>query len=306
MEINMKSGFAAIMGRANVGKSTLMNALVGEKIAIVSDKPQTTRGRVIGIYNSDEMQIVFIDTPGIHQPKNALGKYMVKAANDAATGVDVILLVAECRGAGKTEVQLCERLKNSGTPVILVLNKVDITPKKDVAEAIIQYSNLFDFASIIPISAKTGDGVEIVMKELSTFIGDGELYYPTDIATDMDMRTLTQEIIREKFLNCLHDEIPHGIAVETVLFKDAETTKGEPIANITVNIICEREQHKGIIIGKGGQTLKNAVSLARKELEEMFGTKVFLQCFVKVREGWRDNENLIKSYGLASSDGSDT
>ena len=298
----MKSGFVAIVGRANVGKSTLMNALVGEKIAIVSDKPQTTRGRVVGIYNDENAQIVFIDTPGIHQPKSKLGEHMVKAANDSVKDVDAVLLVAECRKPGKTEINICGRLKNMDVPVILVLNKVDITPKKDVAEAILEYSKVYDFASIVPISAKMNDGVQIVMDELSKFIGEGDLFYPTDIATDMDMRTLTQEIIREKFLRCLYDEIPHGIAVETVMFKDSETTKGEPISNITVNIICEREQHKGIIIGKGGETLKRAVSEARKDLEDMFGTKVFLQCFVKVREGWRDNESLIRSYGLAGDD----
>lgn len=295
----MKTGFVSIIGRANVGKSTLMNALVGEKIAIVSDKPQTTRTRVRGIYNDDNVQLVFIDTPGIHVPQNKLGEYMNKAATGTIGDADIIILVAECRPAGKTEKNLITRLRGAGVPVLLVLNKVDAVPKADVAAAIADYAGLYDFDEIIPISALKGDGVSIVMDEILKRTDEGVPMFDTDIATDMPMRELVQEIIREKFLNALHDEVPHGIAVETVTFKDGETGSGEAISRIAVNIICEKEQHKGIIIGKSGQMLKRAASESRKDLEDMFGTKVYLECFVKVRENWRDNDGFIKSYGLS-------
>ncbi len=294
----MKSGFVSIVGRANVGKSTLMNALIGEKIAIVSDKPQTTRGRVTGIYNDDDVQLVFIDTPGIHTPKNKLGEHMVKTSAEAFSGVDAVLFVAEAKKPRSSELQIIEKLKGSSVPVILVLNKVDIIPKAEVAAAIGEYSQLYPFASIVPVSAKNEDGVDIVLKELMPYIDEGELLYPTDIATDMTSRQLVEEIVREKFLNNLYDEIPHGIAIETVVYKDSETTKGEPISNININIICEKEQHKGMIIGKKGAMLKKTMSEARADIEDLLGQKIYMECHVKVRENWRDNESLIRSYGL--------
>lgn len=298
----MKSGFISIVGRANVGKSTLMNALIGEKIAIVSDKPQTTRGRVVGIYNDEDVQLVFIDTPGIHTPKNKLGEHMIKTSTEAFSGVDVILFVAEAKKPRNPELNIIEKLKGSNVPVILVLNKVDIISKDEVAKAIGEYSELFSFASIVPISAKREDGVDIVLKEIIPFINEGELLYPTDIATDMTSRQLVEELVREKFLNNLYDEIPHGIAVETVFYRDSETSKGEPISNININIICEKPQHKGMIIGKNGATLKKALSEARVDIEDLLGHKIFMECHVKVRENWRDSENLIRSYGLNFSD----
>ncbi|MBQ6809583.1 MAG: GTPase Era [Clostridia bacterium] len=294
----MKSGFVSIVGRANVGKSTLMNSLIGEKIAIVSDKPQTTRGRVTGIYNDDDVQLVFIDTPGIHTPKNKLGEHMIKTSAEAFSGVDVVLFVAEAKKPRTAELQIIEKLKGSSVPVILVLNKVDIIPKGEVAEAIGEYSQLYPFASIIPVSAKREDGVDIVLNEILPYIDEGELLYPTDIATDMTSRQLVEEIVREKFLNNLYDEIPHGIAIETVVYKDTETTKGEPISNININIICEKEQHKGMIIGKKGAMLKKTMSEARADIEDLLGQKIYMECHVKVRENWRDNESLIRSYGL--------
>jgi len=294
----MKTANIAIVGRTNVGKSTLMNALIGEKVAIVSDKPQTTRSQIIGIYNDDDYQIVFIDTPGLHDPKNKLGNHMMKATNEALDDVDAVLLVAECRMPGKTELNLIEKLKKTELPIILVLNKIDLIGRDEILSVISRYSELCEFTSIVPISARQSDGVKIVFDEIVKFAENGEPVFPDDIATNMSMRDLTSEIIREKFLNLLRDEIPHGIAVDIVAFRETQTKAGEPLCDIAVDIICEREAHKGIIIGKGGDMLKQAVSAARHDLEEMFDTKVFLQCFVKVRENWRDNEELIKSFGF--------
>ncbi len=294
----MKSGFISIVGRSNVGKSTLLNSVIGEKIAIVSDKPQTTRGRVTGIYNSDDAQLVFVDTPGIYTPRNKLGQEMMKVSAEALYDVDVLVFVAECGSPKKAEQALVKRFEALDTPVILVLNKVDAVPKKDIIRAIGEYSALYDFAAVVPMSALTGDGTQILLDEIMKYIPEGQAYYPSDIATDMSERQLVQEIIREKFLRNLYDEVPHGIAVDTVLFEDTQTTKGEPIANINVDIICERETHKGMIIGKGGSMLKRAMSQARQDIEKMLGRKAFIECRVKVRENWRDDYRKIEEYGL--------
>lgn len=295
----MKISNIALLGRANVGKSTLMNALIGEKVAIVSNKPQTTRGRITGIYTDSERQIVFYDTPGLHEPKSKLGGHMIKAATGTLDDVDAVLLVVECRKPGKTEIQLCERLRTMDIPTVLVINKVDLIEKDLILKVISDYASIMDFKTIIPISAKTGDGVSLVFDELKKFGEEGDPLFPDDIATTMTMRELTSELIREKFLRNLRDEIPHGIAVEIVDFKETETKYGEPISEIAADIICERSAHKAIIIGKNGEMLKNSVTAARTELEDMFGQKVFLKCFVKVRENWRDDENMLKDLGFS-------
>ena len=289
----------ALLGRANVGKSTLMNALVGEKVAIVSDKPQTTRGRVTGIYTDAERQLIFLDTPGLHTPKNKLGGHMIKAATSTLNDADVVLLVVESRKPGKTEIQLCEKLKAMNIPTILIINKIDLIEKKLILEIIAAYSAMMNFVSVIPISAKTGDGIDLVFSEIKKYGQEGDQIFPEDIATTMTMRELASEIIREKFLRNLRDEIPHGIAVEIIEFKSSETVNGEPISEITADIICERSSHKAIIIGKNGEMLKASVSLARKELEDIFGEKVFLKCFVKVRENWREDEKILKDLGFS-------
>jgi GTP-binding protein Era len=288
----------ALIGRANVGKSTLMNALIGEKIAIVSDKPQTTRGRITGIFTDSERQIIFYDTPGIHTPKNKLDGHMIKAATGALEDVDAVLLVVEPRNPGKSEINICERIKNMSIPAILIINKIDTVEKDALFSVISRYSDLMQFDSVIPISAKTGDGVDIVFNEIKQYGIEGEQIFPDDIATSMTMRELASEIIREKFLLNLRDEIPHGIAVDIVEFKSAKTNSGEPISNISVDIICEKSAHKAIIIGKNGDMLKRCVSAARQDLEEMFGEKVFLQCFVKVRENWRDDDSILNNLGF--------
>ena len=288
----------ALIGRANVGKSTLLNALVGEKIAIVSNKPQTTRGRITGIYTDSERQIVFYDTPGLHNPKNKLGGHMIKAATEALNDVDAALLVVEPRLPGSTEIKLCERLKSGKLPSILIINKIDLVQKDSLLSVISAYSDLFAFDSVIPISAKNGDGIDLVFSEIKKYGTESDPLFPDDIATTMTMRELASEMIREKFLIHLRDEIPHGIAVDIVDFKSTETTKGEPISEINADIICERKAHKAIIIGKDGEMLKLCVSEARRDIEDIFGEKVFLKCFVKVREDWRDDENIITNLGF--------
>lgn len=294
----MKTGFISIVGRANVGKSTLLNAIIGEKIAIVSSKPQTTRSKITGIYNGDDVQLVFVDTPGLHMPKNKLGQYMVRQVNDAMDGVDAVLLVVEPRPAGKTELQLIERFEALGVPVILIINKIDKVKKEEIAKTIAAYAQLYDFASIIPISALRKDGVQIILDELLSKIGDGICYYPDDIATDQSVRQMAAEIVREKILRDMYDEIPHGVAVEVESFGERRTKGGEPITAISVSIICERAAHKGMIIGRQGQMLKKIAGEARKDIETLVGTKVFLECFVKVKEGWRDDEQLLAQLHL--------
>ena len=295
----MKTGFISIVGRANVGKSTLLNAIIGEKVAIVSSKPQTTRSKIIGIYNDNDIQLVFVDTPGLHVPKNKLGQHMIRQANDAMDGVDAILLVVEPRPAGRTELSLIEKFKTLHVPVILVINKIDKVKKADVAKAIENYAGLYEFASVIPMSALRKDGVQIVLDELLPLIkGDGICYYPNDIATSQTIRQMTSEIVREKILCDMYDEIPHGVAVEIESFGEQRTKSGEVITSISVAIVCERAAHKGMIIGKQGQMLKKMAAEARRDLEELIGTKVYLECFVKVKEGWRDNERMISQLQL--------
>lgn len=286
----MKSGFITITGRPNVGKSTLLNAIIGEKISIVSSKPQTTRGKITGIYNREDLQLVFIDTPGMHKPKNKLGEKMVKDINEAEKDVDCILLVAEPRSPGKTEKEFIERFKKSDIPVILVINKTDSVKKDYVAKAILEYSELYDFAAVVPLSALKKDNVEPLIEEITKIVDGDTAFYPDDVATDLTERQLASEILREKLLRCLSDEIPHGINIEIVSFKERQD---KPLVEISANIVCEKESHKGIIIGKKGETLKAAATKAREDMEKMLSKKVFLECFVKVKEGWRDDEKYI-------------
>lgn len=295
MEIKY-SGFVSLAGRPNVGKSTLLNALMGQKIAIVSPKPQTTRGRVVGIKTAGDRQIVFIDTPGLHSPRTALGDFMVKTAQENIEDTDIVLLVVEARGAvHKLERDVIEWIKRTGQRSILVINKVDTVKDKPRILAVIEaFSALHDFDAVVPLSAKSGRGVEILEKELLRLIPEGIQYYPEDMVSDQPERVRAAEIIREKMLYALSDEIPHGVAVEVYEFAKRD---GRALYDISVNIICERKTHKSIIIGKGGEKLKAIATAARVELEEMLGAKVNLQCWIKVKEDWRNNRYLIRNYG---------
>ncbi len=293
MEIN-KSGMIAIVGRPNVGKSTLINALAGEKIAIVSDKPQTTRNRICGIINRDSTQYVFMDTPGFHTPKSHLGEYMVKVAGDAMSDVDaVIMLVAPVANVGSLEEQIISRIAQSKVPAILLINKIDTVDKADIFPVIEAYSAKYNFEAIIPISAYKGDGVELIYKELDRFIPEGVALFPEDMTSDQPEKQMISEIIREKLLRLLNHEIPHGTAVEITRF----TERDNGIIDVTATIYCERESHKGIIIGKRGAMLKKVGEHARRDIEKFMGTKVFLETWVKVKENWRDNDVLIKNFG---------
>lgn len=290
----MKSAFVSIIGRTNVGKSTLLNAILGEKISIISDKPQTTRSRIVGVYNAENVQIAFLDTPGFHRPENKLGAKMVEVAEESIGDVDILLFVAECRAPGSMERDVIQKIKASGLPCVLALNKIDKIRKDEILKVISAYAELHEFDSIVPISALQRDGVKIVLDEILKHVEDSPVvYYPTDSATDRSERYLASELVREKLLRNLRDEVPHGTAVETVLFKDRE---GGRLTEIYVNIICERDSHKGIIIGKQGSMLKKIATEARSEIENMLGRKVYLECRVKVKEDWRNNENLINEY----------
>ncbi len=293
MEIR-KSGMIAIVGRPNVGKSTLINTLAGEKIAIVSDKPQTTRNRICGIINRNGTQYVFMDTPGFHNPKSHLGEYMVKVAGDAISDVDVVLmLVAPVPEIGKIEEGIINRLKQNNIPAVLLINKIDTVEKTAIIPVIEAYSKEYDFKSIIPVSAYKGDGVDLIYDEIDEFIPEGYALFPEDMVSDQPEKQMVAEIIREKLLRLLNHEIPHGTAVEITRF----TERDNGIIDVVATIYCERETHKGIIIGKRGAMLKKIGESARKEIEYFMGTKVYLETWVKVKEGWRDNDVLIKNFG---------
>lgn len=289
----MKSGFVSIIGRPNAGKSTLLNALNGEKLAVVSDKPQTTRNTITGIYTDKNKQIVFLDTPGMHKPKTKLGEFMMKEVKDAMAAVDMVLLVAE-PGHDRDNEAIIENLKDSDVPVILVINKIDcFQEKENLLEMIAKYSSLMSFSEIIPISAKTGDGVALVMKAIEQRLPEGPMYFPDDMITDQPEKQIAAEMIREKALWCLDKEVPHGIAVEISSFKENE----RGIIEIGATVYCEKSNHKGIIIGKNGAMLKKIGSLARRDMERFFGSKVFLELWVKVKEGWRDSDFMLKNFG---------
>ena len=288
-----KTGFIAIVGRPNVGKSTLINTLLGEKIAIVSKKPQTTRTRITGILTVDENQFVFMDTPGMHKPRTKLGSFMVKTINGTIGDVDAAILVADSTmRPGDIELGLIENFKKNDIPALLVINKIDKASAAQIGETIQLYSEVFDFASVIPISALRNEGVDIVLKESEQFLSESNWFFPDDALTDQPERQLVAEVIREKLLRLLDDEIPHGTAVVVEEFN--ESVK---IIRIRAEIFCERESHKGIIIGKNGDTLKQIGSYAREDLEKFFGMKIFLDLWVKVKENWRDSNYNLTNFG---------
>ncbi len=295
MNEHYKSGFAAIIGRPNVGKSTLMNQLIGQKIAITSKKPQTTRNRIQTVYSCEQGQIVFLDTPGIHKAKNKLGEYMVNVAQRTLKEVDVILwLVEPSTFIGAGEKHIAQQLEGLNLPVILVINKVDTVPKEEVLLFIDAYRKLYEFDEIIPASALRGQNTDDIIDSIFKYLPYGPQYFDEDVVTDQPMRQIVAEVIREKALHALDEEIPHGIAVSVDLMK--ERKKGH-ITDIEATIVCERESHKGIIIGKQGAMLKKIGTNARYEIEQMLEGKVNLKLWVKVKKDWRDSDFLMKNFG---------
>ena len=290
-----KSAMITICGRPNAGKSTLTNALVGEKIAIVSDKPQTTRNRITAIVNRGDTQFVLLDTPGFHKPRTRLGDYMVNVVKESVADVDCVLLMVEPVAAiGPQEEALIERLKQTGAPALLLINKIDTVEKPRLLEVMALYSTAYDFDAILPISAKTGEGLEELMEELGKFAQEGPQLFPDGMTTDQPDQQVCAEIIREKLLQCLEKEIPHGTAVEVTRF--AERDNG--IIDLDVTIYCEKVSHNGILIGKHGDMMKRISTLARRDIEKFMGTKVYMETWVKVKENWRDNAGFIRSQGF--------
>lgn len=295
MKADNKSGFVTLIGRPNVGKSTLMNRLIGQKIAITSHKPQTTRNRIQTVYTSQEGQIVFVDTPGIHKAKNKLGEYMVSVAERTLREVDVILwLVEPSDFVGPGDRHIAERLKKVNTPVILVINKTDTVKKEELLPFIDTYRKIHDFDEIVPVSALKGDNTDVLIQQIFKYLPYGPSFFDEDTVTDQPMRQIAAELIREKALRCLDEEIPHGIAVS---IESMKTRSGGKVTDIEAVIICEKDSHKGIIIGKQGAMLKKIGSTARYEMEQMLGMKVNLKLWVKVKKDWRDSDFLIKNFG---------
>lgn len=294
-----KNVFVTIAGRPNVGKSSLLNALIGEKIAAVSAKPQTTRTKITGVLTKDKTQYVFIDTPGMHKAKNKLSEHMVKTISDTISEAETTLLVVDATKTVSDAEKTIIRELSKRSHVILVVNKIDLfTDKSAIIGKLAEYSGIYDFEDVIPISVTEKDGLDLVMKAIDKFAAEGPHYFPEDMLTDQPEKVIMAEIIREKALNCLNDEIPHGIAVTIESLEERTDRSGEDILDISANIYCERESHKGIVIGKGGSMLRRIGEAAREELEEFFRIKVNLQCWVKVKEGWRNHEVLIKNFGL--------
>ena len=294
--MNTKTAIVTIAGRPNVGKSTLTNHLVGEKIAIVSNKPQTTRNRICGILTQGNTQFVFVDTPGFHKPRTKLGDYMVNAVKESIVDVDLTVLVVEpIASVGAQEEALIEQLMARRVPTVLAINKIDTVEKDKLLEVIAVYSQTGAFDAIIPISAKTGDGVEALLAECEKYAVEGPFLFPDDVTTDQPERQVMAEIIREKLLWNLEKEIPHGTAVEITTFTERENG----IIDIDATIFCEKASHKGIIIGKGGEMLKKISSMARKDCEKFMGTKVYLTTWVKVKENWRDSDFMVRNFGYS-------
>ena len=289
-----KTAMITIAGRPNVGKSTLTNYLVGEKIAIVSNKPQTTRNRICGIVTKGDTQFVFVDTPGFHKARTKLGDYMVNTVRESIADVDLTILVVEpIASVGTQEQMLLEQLKGKKSPVVLAINKIDTVEKENLLEVIAVYSAAFNFAAIIPISARTGDGVDALLEECKKYAVESPFLFPEDLTTDQPERQVMAEIIREKLLWCLDREIPHGTAVEITKFSERDNG----IIDLDATIYCEKASHKGIIIGKHGDMLKKISTMARADCEKFMGTKVFLTTWVKVKESWRDSDFLIRNFG---------
>lgn len=298
MNDNFKSGFAALVGRPNVGKSTLMNHLIGQKIAITSEKPQTTRNRIQTVYTNERGQIVFLDTPGIHKAKNKLGEYMVNIARHSLDDVDAALwLVEPSTFIGAGERHIMEQLKKITTPVVLVINKIDMVKKEEVLTCIDAYRKEYDFAEIVPVSARSGENTEELIRVILQYLPYGPQFYDEDTITDQPERQIVAELIREKALHCLEDEIPHGIAVAIDRMK-----MQKKVMHIDATVICERDSHKGIIIGKQGAMLKKIGSTARFEIEKMLGCRANLKLWVKVQKNWRDSDFLMKNFGYTKDE----
>ena len=288
-----KSGFVAIVGRPNTGKSTLLNKITGDKLAIVSNKPQTTRNAILAIETTDDYQLIFVDTPGVHKPKTKLGEYMNKVVSDTITDVDAAVMVVDAaKEIGEQEKSIIEQLKARKIPTVLVINKVDAVEKEKILPLIAGYSELYDFAEVLPMSALRERADKVVSAVLS-LIGEGPMYYPADQMTDMPEKTIASEIIREKILRLFDKEVPHGTAVEIEKFTDNEN-----LLSIEAAIYCEKNSHKAIIIGKGGEALKRVGSYARADMEKFFGKKVYLRLWVKVRFDWRNTESDLKTLGF--------
>lgn len=301
-----KSAFITIIGRPNVGKSSLMNRMLGQKVAIVSDKPQTTRTKISGILTRGAEQLVFIDTPGFHRPRNILDRNMNKAVGDGMADVDAAVLVVEAaphfgldNGLPPAEAELIAELRRRKIKAVLAVNKIDLLPEKqELLRVIALYSREYDFETVVPLSAKTGDGTDILISELSAFAKPAPHYFGDDDITDQPEKIMVGEMIREKLLRLLDKEVPHGIAIDIERFVERDTADGEPILEVEATVICEKESHKGIIIGKGGATLKKVGTLARRDIEEFFGIRASVKLWVKVKEDWRNRQGLIHTFGL--------
>lgn len=297
MDKQFKSGFVSIIGKPNVGKSTLLNTIVGEKIAIISNKPQTTRNKILAILTDDDCQIVFNDTPGIHRPRTKLSEFMVQTANDSMKEMDLVLFVVDATTpTSETEREIAENLKLLGVPAILVINKVDLVKKDTILPIIADFSSLHSFEAIIPVSAMKNDGVDMLISEIKQYMIEGPAFFPEDMITDQPEKQLAAEIIREKILWLLDKEVPHGVAIEIEKMNDGKGT-----CKILASIYCEKASHKGIIIGKGGNVLKKVGQMARYDIEKMLGRKVYLELFVKVKSDWRNNNYLLKNFGYTNN-----
>ncbi len=299
---NFKSGFVAILGRTNVGKSTLLNSIIGEKIAIMANKPQTTRTQIKGILNRENSQIIFLDTPGIHKPKTKLSNIMVQTAFSSAKDVDVVLFIIEAtsKEIGRGDRLILEKIKEANKKTILVINKIDLVKKEELLRLIELYSKEYNFEAIIPMSAINPEKNEELLEEIEKALDYGPKYYDDETYTDQTIRTIVEETIREKALKLLDDEVPHGIYVEVQKLKKGKTIENEPIFNIEATIFCQRESHKGIIIGKKGNKLKQIGIYAREDLEKVLGEKVNLKTWVKVRKDWQDEEWIVKKFKIDS------
>lgn len=298
MEQKTRSGFVSIIGRPNVGKSTLMNKIIGQKIAITSSKPQTTRTKISTVYTKGNTQMIFVDTPGLHKAKNKLGEIMVSTAKKTFNESDVCLYLIEADTfIGEQDENILSLLRTVSIPIILVINKVDKVEKSVVFETITKYKDLIEFAEIVPLSAKTGRNIETLLEVIEKYLPEGPFYYDPETLTDQPERQIVSEIIREKGLRCLGEEIPHGIAV---VIEKMQFSKN--IVDIEASIICERESHKGMIIGKGGSKIKEIGSKARIDIEKMLDKKVNLKLFVKIKENWRDSDYLLKNFGLSGDE----
>ena len=292
------SGFVSIIGRPNVGKSTLMNHLIGEKISIISNKPQTTRNKILSILTEEDCQVVFIDTPGIHKPKSKLGEYMIKSVETSLNEIDVLLyLVEPYEKVKRSDLEIIKSLSRVNTPVFLVINKIDTVEKMDILKMIDAYKELYDFKEILPISAAKGENTQELVQTIKRYLPEGPKYFPADMVTDQPERQIVSEIIREKALQLLQDEIPHGIAVEIMSMKKRE---GKDLIDVEATIYCEKDSHKGIVIGKKGAMLKKIGSNARQDVERLLASGIYLQLWVKVKKDWRDSDFLLKNFGYST------